>query len=184
MNSKEYRHQSGAVLMFSLVILLLITLVGVSMIQQNRIQFMMAGNVQDQSTAFASSQDILSLGETYIEGQRYSNATTFVCNATTASKGSALPIGDQLQPGNITASLPLADKVANKVEIIDTSCMTIADVETSCTFDASNDVHCNQSDSAKCATEVYTIRSTATNTTTGSKRIVESRFAIRCDSYQ
>jgi len=63
--------QSGVVLVFSLLILLLVTLLGVNMVQQNRVQFLMAANAQQQSTIFSSAEDVLTLAETYINSMRY-----------------------------------------------------------------------------------------------------------------
>ncbi len=63
--------QTGVVLIFSLLILLLVTLLGVNMVQQNRVQFLMAANAQQQSTTFSSAEDVLTLAEEYINKTRY-----------------------------------------------------------------------------------------------------------------
>ncbi len=192
MNSHKQR---GVVLIFSLVMLLLITLVGVNMIQQNRLQFMMAANAQEQTTIFASAEDVLDLAENYIGGQRYTAwplpnpipspvGTTYTCNKT----GTKFV---QMTPGDISGSLGLsAATIASGLtaSITQTACMSIAGVESVCTPDPSessgwsaSELQCNQSDPAQCSTEVYTIRITAPNPTTGSQRIVESKYAVRCD---
>lgn len=59
--------QQGAVLVFSLVSLLLLTLLSVNMIQQNRLQFMMAANAQQQTETFAAAEDLLALTETQVD---------------------------------------------------------------------------------------------------------------------
>ncbi len=185
--------QRGAVLVFSLVMLLLMTLVGVNMIQQNRLQFMMAANTQDQNTRFAVNEDILELAENYIGEQRYKSwplpnpipdpvGNTFECNKTNTKFV-------QLTPRNFTASLGLTNTSSNiKAEITQTACLSVAGIETVCTPDpndpnkwASSETQCNQSDQAQCATEVYSIRITVSNPDTGAERIIESRYAVRCD---
>ncbi len=65
------RQQAGVVLVFSLLILLLVTLLGVNMVQQNRVQFLMAANAQQQSTTFSDAEDVLRLAEAYIDQTRY-----------------------------------------------------------------------------------------------------------------
>ncbi len=192
MNSHKQR---GVVLIFSLVMLLLITLVGVNMIQQNRLQFMMAANSQDQSTRFATAEDVLELAENYIAGQRYTTwplpnpIPTPVGNTYTCNKSGTK--FTQLIPGDISASLGLSTATKNSgvsASITQTACMSIAGVESVCQPDSSqpngwssSELQCNQSDQSKCSTEVYTIRVTAPNSATGGQRIVESKYAIRCD---
>lgn len=74
--------QQGAVLIFSLVMLLLLTLLSVNMIQQNRLQFMMAANAQQQTETFSDAEDLLVLEENQIDAwhANYSDTcTTPVC---------------------------------------------------------------------------------------------------------
>jgi len=68
---KSSHQQTGVVLVFSLLILLLVTLLGVNMVQQNRVQFLMAANAQQSSTSFAEAEDVLRLAEEYINNTRY-----------------------------------------------------------------------------------------------------------------
>jgi Tfp pilus assembly protein PilX len=185
--------QQGAVLVFSLVMLLLMTLVGVNMIQQNRLQFMMATNTQDQNTRFAISEDILEIAENYIGKQRYKTwplpkpipnpvGNTFECEKTNSKFV-------QLTPRNLTADLDLANTSSVvKAEITQTACLSVAGVESVCMPDPnnpsqwdSNEAQCNQSDQAQCATEIYSVRITISNPDTGAERIIESRYAVRCD---
>lgn len=53
--------------MFSLVTLLLLTLLSANMIQQNRLEFMMASNAQTQTETFSVAEDILKVTENYVE---------------------------------------------------------------------------------------------------------------------
>ncbi len=182
------KRQHGAVLIFSLVMLLLITLVGVNMIQQNRLQFMMAANMQGQTTLFASAENILELAESYIEKQRYYDGTS-TCKTFDAKFV-------QLVPEDITAKTELnlsADTIASGVEvkIAQTACIPTAGEnsgeEVVCPVPSgsnggwsADDKPCNQSIFTACTTEIYTIRVTAPNSTTGGQRIVESKYAISC----
>jgi hypothetical protein len=195
MNLILIKQQQGVVLIFSLLILLLVTLVGVNMVQQNRLQFMMAANAQEQSIEFANAEDILRLAEMYIESQRYKVALpmiipdpvkgTFTCNKTAGSP----PKFDQLKPGDITNLIDMTEamKAQSQVEIKKTSCMPIAGSEIECKADAANasgwdinELQCYQSDVAQCTTEIYEIKVSTTNTT-GGNRIIEAKYAIRCD---
>lgn len=59
--------QHGVVLVFSMITLLLLTLLSVNMIQQNRLEFMMAGNAQTQTEDFSSAESLLKIAENYID---------------------------------------------------------------------------------------------------------------------
>jgi len=189
--------QQGAVLVFSMVFLLLITLLGVNMVQQNRLQFMMAANSQMQTTSFVDMEDVMELGEYFIASNRYTTwplpkpipnpvGTTFTCNKTASGKF------DQLKPRLLTdTELGLsADIIARSnpiVEILSTACMVVGDVEIPCTPDATttsgwadSETQCYQSDQAQCITEIYTMQTTLTDAS-GSQRKVQSRYAVRCD---
>ncbi len=188
--------QQGVVLVFSLLMLLLITLVGVNMLEQNRLQFMMAANAQMQTDDFANAEGVLKLAEEYIASQRYSVwpladpvpdpvGDTYTCNKTV----DVPPRFDQLIPQSITGNLSLstAEAAITTVDITSTSCMIIGAVEIECEPDSNeasgwstDETQCNQSDPAQCATEIYTIVVSVSNTN-GSNRVIESRYAIRCD---
>ncbi len=72
-DTKKTRHvclshsEAGVVLIFSLIMLLILTLLSINMIQQNKLEFMMAGNAQSQTVAFSSAENILRLTENYID---------------------------------------------------------------------------------------------------------------------
>jgi len=197
MNGNTYRKQTGVVLVFSLLILLLVTLLGVNMVQQNRIQFLMAGNAQQQSTTFASAEDVLRLVENYIDKTRYTTwpivappvaypDPSYTCNKT----ASASPKLDQIKPADITNTIGLsATAIAAGVvaKINTTSCLLTGGIEVECIADTSqasgwdvNEINCNQNTATFCPTEVYTISVTVTNET-GSKKEIESKYAVRCD---
>lgn len=192
---KPLQKQTGAVLVFSLLILLVVTLLGVNMVQKNRTQFLMVANAQQQSDAFASAEDVLLLVETYIDTQRY---TTFpivnpndpypnagyTCNKTADDP----PKLNQLKPADITNQLGLANAFVASgvvVTITKTSCLT-AGIEVECQLNEAgtawkdDEINCNQITPTFCPTEIYDINVTVTNAE-GSRREIESKYAVRCD---
>lgn len=62
------RRQKGAVLVVGLLILLVMTLVGVTTMQTTRVEEKMAGNVRDRNMAFQAAESALRDAEEYIEG--------------------------------------------------------------------------------------------------------------------
>lgn len=60
--------QRGSALLVSLVFLLLLTMIGVSSIQDSVLQERMAGNNRDQSVAFQAAEAALRTAEKYLQG--------------------------------------------------------------------------------------------------------------------
>lgn len=60
------RHQQGAVLAISLIILLLMTIIGVSAMQSTTLQEKMAGNLRDSNLAFQAAESALRDAENYL----------------------------------------------------------------------------------------------------------------------
>jgi type IV pilus assembly protein PilX len=65
--SGALRAQRGAALVVSLIILLLMTIIGVSSMQTTTLEERMAGNLRDQNLAFQSAEAALIEGEKYLE---------------------------------------------------------------------------------------------------------------------
>lgn len=61
------RAQRGAVLVVSLIILLIMTIIGVSSMKNTTLEERMAGNLRDQNLAFQSAEAALIEGENYLE---------------------------------------------------------------------------------------------------------------------
>lgn len=61
-------HQSGAVLVVSLLILLVMTLLGVSALSTSSLEEKMASNLQDKALAFEAAEAALREGEEFLEG--------------------------------------------------------------------------------------------------------------------
>jgi len=57
------RHQSGAVLIISLIMLLLLTLIGTTGMQTSSLEEKMAGNMRDRNLAFQAAESALNAGE-------------------------------------------------------------------------------------------------------------------------
>ncbi len=67
MNARIYRDESGAALIVALIMLLLITIVGVSAMQTTTMEEKMAGNLRDRHVAFQAAEAALREGEAYAE---------------------------------------------------------------------------------------------------------------------
>jgi len=63
------QRQEGAVLIFCLVFLLVLTMMGVASMESAVLEERMAGNMQDQNAAFQASEASLQFGETWLTGQ-------------------------------------------------------------------------------------------------------------------
>lgn len=68
-------YQSGAVLIVSLVMLLLLTLIGTTGMQTTSLEERMVGNMRDQNNAFQMAEEVLRFGEAATAG-----ALPFVCD--------------------------------------------------------------------------------------------------------
>ena len=162
--------QCGAVLIFSLVMLLLLTLVSVSMIQKNKQELAMTGNALDQNKSFASAETELGLAEKSINTKRLNpgNIYDMTCNSSTASQVivSATPFFTGTGNATITAVF----------------CLTRGTTETSCISGNLND---GSSAACTCAgnhgTEIYTVRWVSAATSNySSQRVIESKYAVNC----
>lgn len=75
--------QSGVVLMVSLVMLLMLSIIGVSGSQVTTLEEKMAGNSRDKNIAFQSAESALKAGELVIENQ--TNKAVFTTNPVNAN---------------------------------------------------------------------------------------------------
>jgi len=192
--------QKGAVLVFSLLILLVITIVGVGMVQQNRTQFMMAENTQMQTMGFSEAENILRSAENYIASQRYvtwplpdpipEECASQPCAAYACQTPGG--IFQQLLPGDLSGGAVLANKylpsdLGSRVEITRTVCLSYPPLGQqtedcsnpslfSCAHDETDDPGGNL-----CHTELYSITATVIDEA-NNRRVVESSYAVRCDN--
>jgi type IV pilus assembly protein PilX len=63
---KEIQRQQGAVLIVSLIVLMVMTMIGLSSMQSTTMEEKMAGNMRDQSVAFQNAEIALRAGEDYL----------------------------------------------------------------------------------------------------------------------
>lgn len=77
--------QSGLVLVVSLIMLLLLTLIGVSGMQTTALEEKMASNSRDQNIAFQAAEAALRAGELFIENAVSSDKTDFTTSPTNAN---------------------------------------------------------------------------------------------------
>jgi len=158
MNNKAAHipHQRGAVLIFSLIMLLLLTLVSVSMIQQNKQELAMTGNALDQTKTLASAETQLKLAEQSIDKTRYA----------LTNLGDAIPDDHKCDSSHkIIEGTTVSNSTVMKVYCNKNSTVTPCDPAT-CT--------CNF------GTEIYTLELTVTDSNSGSRRTVESKYAVNC----
>jgi len=199
---KSSHQQTGVVLVFSLLILLLVTLLGVNMVQQNRVQFLMAANAQQSSNSFASAEDVLRLAEEYINNKRYEvwplvgdPKGVYPNSRYTCRKKVNKPLLIyQIPPKDITNLLSLSPaitaKASIKVEILSTSCL----IKEICNPPSKGKKYCSKMLTTPPppppllplrypiahSTEIYEVQVTINNNS-GSKQILKSKYAVRCD---
>lgn len=77
--------QSGVVLIVSLIMLLLLTLIGLSGMQETALEEKMASNSRDQNIAFQAAEAALREGEAFIEASASANKSNFTTNPVNAN---------------------------------------------------------------------------------------------------
>ncbi len=80
MNITSAKRQKGAVLAVSLIMLLLLTMVGITGMQTTSLEEKMAGNTNNLNLSFESSETALRVGEQFLDG-----LTTHVTGTTSCS---------------------------------------------------------------------------------------------------
>ncbi len=163
-------HQHGAVLIFSLVMLLLLTLAGVSMIQQNKQELAMTGNTLEQTKSLARAETDLATAQRLIDTTRLNPGSVpaysdLKCNSSVASQ--------------VNENQVLVTTASGKATVLGVYCL-MDSVETQCTFtggvrDAIAACTCYS------GSEVYSIKWESTaDANYGAQRTVESKYAVNC----
>jgi hypothetical protein len=178
------KRQRGAVLVFSLLMLLLFTLASVSMIQQNKTQLNMSGNVGEQTKTLAWAESTLTVAESAIQSIRQpnkDNQSTPLEDRDNCSESNQLFEGDELE-----IPVPQAQATIKSV-----SCV-ISGLEHRCIGDSSYTpaiaseaatTACQKLTDAQCPTELYTLEVTFTNSQTAAERTIRSRYAVGCSVF-
>jgi Tfp pilus assembly protein PilX len=173
--------QRGAVLAFSLVMLLLLTLVGVSMIQQNKQELGMAGNARQQTQALATAEADMARAEAVIDGLRYTDKANHLCQPTSGENDpNQLDEGDELIAGvsTITGTYCLLDYLVAASGGDEQQC-TYTNGERDDTSACDRLSNTGTGTGAGCSSEIYTLLTTVTDSQ-GSHRTLESKYAVNC----
>lgn len=169
-------HQRGAVLVFSLIMLLLLTLVSVSMIQQNKQELAMTGNTLEQTKSLARAETDLTKAQQLIDTTRLNpNASPaysdLKCNSLAAK---------QVNQNQVIVSPAITSGAQGTATVTGVYCLTDT-IETQCTYTGTT-----RDAIAACVcykgTETYTIKweSAASASNYGAQRTVESKYAVNC----
>ncbi len=120
----KIKYQQGATLIVSLILLMVMTLIGLSSMQSTTVEEKMAGNMRDQSIAFQAAETALRAGEIYL-----GTPILPVFNGSNgfyqpAAGETALPIWETIDWSdtsqvNTVSNLTIADVVHNPVYIIE-----------------------------------------------------------------
>jgi len=100
-------HQSGAVLIVTLIMLLLMTLIGVGSMQSTSLEEKMAGNMRDKSLAFQAAESALNAAELSLDPPA---APTFNVTGTGGfySTASTIPTASAIMTDSFWTSNPVA----------------------------------------------------------------------------
>lgn len=85
--------QKGAILVFCLVFLLVLTMMGVASMESTVLEERMAGNMQDYNIAFQSAEASLQAAENWLSGQ-------FIWPASSATGSTGVWVRDSMDPDN------------------------------------------------------------------------------------
>jgi type IV pilus assembly protein PilX len=97
MNAHSIKKERGAILVTAMLLLLVLTIIGISASQMTRMQERMAGNLRDQNLAFQGSEAGLRDGETMIRTlvARPDTCVTAPCSFWTRGTLENIPAEDQ-----------------------------------------------------------------------------------------
>lgn len=76
------RAQQGAVLVVALIMLLLLTIIGISSMRSTTLQERMAGNLRDESHALQAAEAAMRQGEAVVKGQSVSHWQDYVSSSS------------------------------------------------------------------------------------------------------
>ncbi|MCB1751740.1 MAG: pilus assembly protein PilX [Gammaproteobacteria bacterium] len=105
----DCKRQRGAVMITALMILLLMTIFGISTMDTNILEEKMAGNMRDRNTAFQAAESALRAAETWIAAQTSMPDVRDISNSSDTSPLWELTSPDAQYP-NITNSTPWWDE--------------------------------------------------------------------------
>ena len=133
-NKPSTHQEKGAVLVISLIMLLLLTLIGVTATQVTGLEERMAGNMRDSNLAFQSAESALRAGENLLTQATLPSFTSAGTNGLYAQTGT--PPGAYDTWGANTASYSAAsDQVAANPQYV---IQRLANIESGSSLDASS----------------------------------------------
>ena len=80
--NRAARAQQGAVLVVALIMLLLLTIIGISSMRSTTLQERMAGNLRDESHALQAAEAAMRQGEAVVKGQSVSHWQDYVSSSS------------------------------------------------------------------------------------------------------
>ncbi|SJM90511.1 hypothetical protein CRENPOLYSF2_1690012 [Crenothrix polyspora] len=110
MPANPLKYQAGVVLVTSLILLLLVTLIGITSVQMTSLEEKMAGNSKDQNLAFQFAEMALRAGEAHIEAIKTGGAgiRSFCDNTPGLFKSQTITVGGicktQVPDPNVTST--------------------------------------------------------------------------------
>lgn len=183
--------QRGAALAFSLVMLMLLTLVSVSMIQQNKSQITMTSNSSQQTTSFSSVETALANALNIINQKRYQDQAAHKCKATDQlNENYVLNLGSTNITGKITQVFCLSNYDGTSGD--EYRCLYqngSRNLVVGIPYPTDDNVDaCKRLNNAgiagpaidHCNAEIYTVNIGLIDSTTGAQRTIESKFEVNC----
>lgn len=158
-------HQQGVVLIFSLVMLLLLTLVSVNMIQANQLELAMTANALEQTKELARAEIYLAQAEIVIENKRVAKrSNTLFPGRCFSNPNSKWQRGDEINLVNQKATASITG-VYCLIGTSETECDGSTGLSPACKCDQGH--------------EIYTIKLT-TKIGYGTQRTIESKYSVNC----
>jgi Tfp pilus assembly protein PilX len=159
-------HQRGVILIFSLVMLTLLTLVTVSMVQQNKQELAMMANTLEQTKSLARAESDLAIAQTKIDEARVRPAD-LKCNSTISSQ--------------IDKNDTIPNMVNGTATVTGVYCLT-GNLETECTYTSAGARDTIAACTCYKGTEIYIVKweSDASASNYGAQRTVESKYGVNC----
>lgn len=196
-----FNQQRGAVLAFSLVMLLLLTLASMSMVRQNKAQIAIATNTGQQTQAFATVETALRQTQAALEPLRYADKANRHCLSGATHSLHPIPdaSGTIIDADGILAQIReeycisnyahgkgdegrciySAPGVRNLTENPNGGEPTAENVQACNKLNSAGNWSAGNANPNACQIEIYTLHVTLTDVS-GAKRIIESKFEIDC----
>ena len=168
--------QSGAVLVISLIILLIMTLLGVTAMGTTTLEEKMAGNMRDRNVALQSSESALINAETAIAGLSLAPSIEENCTTTNC----AWPLNRLTDIGSQSASW----WVSNTLEYGTSGAVDISGVQADPRFVIEEQAFVPDSlditqDGSRSGTNYYRITARGTGATNDAQVVLQSTYAMR-----